>query len=202
MTRITLASASPRRRELIAHLGVSCTIMPSAFDEESVADSATPEEYVLAAAIGKAHDVARHCDGIVIGIDTDVVDPEGMILGKPSTPEAARAMLQSLAGRTHRVLSGVVVAESAGGNVNRQSTAVVETKVTMAPLDRQAIDAYIATGEPFDKAGGYGMQGGAMPFVTRIDGDPSNVIGIPLWTLAQMLREFDIPLWTREETNR
>jgi len=192
---IYLASASPRRRELIAHLGVSCTIVPSAFDETSVGNTPTPEGYVLAAAIGKALDVAAKHDGIVIGVDTDVVDPNGMVLGKPSDPDAARAMLESLAGRTHRVLSGVALVESACGAIKRQTTAVVETKVTMAPLDRDAIDAYVATGEPFDKAGGYGMQGAAMAFVTRIDGDPSNVIGLPLWTLAGMLREFQIPLW-------
>jgi len=199
MPPLFLASASPRRRELIAHLGVSCTIVPSAFDETSVENAPTPEAYVLAAAIGKAFDVAQKREGIVIGVDTDVVDPSGNVLGKPSDPDTARSMLKSLAGRTHRVLSGVALVESAHGTIQRQSTAVVETRVTMAPLDDDAIDAYVATGEPFDKAGGYGMQGAAMAFVTRIDGDPSNVIGLPLWTLAEMLREFQIPLWGTQE---
>lgn len=201
MQPVIIASASPRRRELIAHLGVPYDIVPSTFDEASVANLETPEDYVRSAALGKALDVARHRDGIVVGIDTDVVDPDGVVLGKPASRDHAVAMLESLAGKTHRVVSGVAVLETIDGKVVREATRTVETKVTMAPLEPEAIAAYVATGEPFDKAGGYGMQGGAMAFVTKIDGDPSNVIGLPLWTLAEMLRDFGVPLWNTPGTS-
>ena len=107
-------------------------------------------------------------------------------------------MLRSLSGRTHTVFSGVTLLESDGQRaISRRDDRLVETRVTLGDLSDAAIRAYVASGEPFDKAGGYGMQGRAMPFVTRIEGDPSNVIGLPLWTVAEMLAGFGLPLWSQ-----
>jgi septum formation protein len=105
-------------------------------------------------------------------------------------------MLRSLSGKTHTVFSGVaLLTVPTPGTVTEQALCVVETRVTMAELPDEAIAAYVATGEPLDKAGGYGIQGGAMPFVTRIEGDPSNVIGLPLWSVAELLSQAKVPLW-------
>ena len=194
--RLLLASASPRRRELLGLLGVRFTVVASRFDENSLAHLTDPEAYVPAAAEGKAREVAGRRAGIVLGVDTDVVAPDGRILGKPRDDEDAVAMLRSLAGRTHRVYSGVALLESDGRTVTRRDVRLVETRVTFGDLSDDAVRAYVATGEPRDKAGAYGIQGGALAFVTRIDGDLSNVIGLPLWTLAEMLKAFGVPLWT------
>ncbi len=196
--RLLLASASPRRRELLARLGVRFTVVASRFDEASLASIADPEEYVRRAAAGKAHEVARRRSGIVLSVDTDVVAPDGAILGKPSNADDARRLLRKLSGQTHTVYSGVVLLE-VGGNggerILRSETRVIATHVTFADLPDAAIDAYVATGEPLDKAGAYAIQGGAMPFVTRVDGDLSSVIGLPLWTVGEMLTNFGVPLW-------
>jgi septum formation protein len=168
----------------------------SRFEEESLAFLTEGREYVQQAALCKAQEVAQRHSGWILGVDTDVVAPDGTILGKPATPSEATAMLGSLSGNTHTVFSGVaLLTVPEPGQIAAQALTVVETKVTMASLPDEAIAAYIATGEPFDKAGGYGIQGGAMPFVTRIDGDPSNVIGLPLWSVAELLSFAKIPLW-------
>lgn len=196
--RLLLASASPRRRELLARLGVRFTVVTSRFDENSLVHVLDPEDYVRQAASGKAHEVARRRAGIILGVDTDVVDPDGAILGKPADAKEARDLLRRLSGKTHVVYSGVTLLETGDGGdarILRSETRVVATRVTFADLPDAAIDAYVATGEPFDKAGGYAIQGGAMPFVTRMDGDLSNVIGLPLWTVAEMLTAFGVPLW-------
>jgi len=192
-----LASASPRRRELLAHLGVAFDVVVGDVDESSIDQSAGAEAYVRAAARAKALDVALRRDGVFLGVDTDVVDPEGNILGKPGSPAEATAMLRRLSGRTHHVFSGVALVETRGGVPVREAVRLERTAVTFAPLPDAAIAAYVATPEPYDKAGGYGMQGRAMAFVARIDGDPSNVIGLPLWTVAEMLAEFGFQLWDR-----
>jgi septum formation protein len=168
----------------------------SRFDEASLAFLTEGQEYVQQAALGKAREVAQRFSGWILGVDTDVVAPDGTILGKPASTDEAVAMLQSLSGRTHTVYSGVaLLTVPTPGEISAQALTVVETKVTMGDLPDEAIRAYVATGEPFDKAGGYGIQGGAMPFVTRIEGDPSNVIGLPLWSVAEMLSLINIPLW-------
>jgi septum formation protein len=153
---------------------------------------------VRRAAAGKAQDVARRRAGIILGVDTDVVAPDGAILGKPADANEARRLLRLLSGQTHHVYSGVVlleVGENSDERILRSETRVITTRVTFADLPDAAIDAYVATGEPLDKAGAYAIQGGAMPFVTRVDGDLSNVIGLPLWTVAEMLSAFGVPLW-------
>jgi len=194
--RLLLASVSPRRRELLARLGVRFTVVASRFDEASLAHVADPEEYVRRAAAGKAEEVAKRRAGLILGVDTDVVAPDGTVLGKPADAADAGRMLRSLSGKTHTVYSAVALLESDGrGGVARRAERLVATRVTFAELSDTAIDAYVATGEPRDKAGAYAVQGRAMPFVTRLDGDPSNVIGLPLATVAAMLEGFGVALW-------
>lgn len=194
--RLLLASASPRRRELLALLGVRFTVIVSRFDEDSLKHLTDPVEYVRAAALGKAEEVASRRAGITLGCDTDVVSPDGAILGKPTDADDARQLLRSLSGKTHSVYSGVALLESLEpGVVTRRNVRVVETRVTFDRLSDAAIDAYVATGDPMDKAGAYGIQSGALGFVTRLDGDLSNVIGLPLPTLRGMLEEFGVPLY-------
>jgi septum formation protein len=193
--RLLLASASPRRRELLSLLRVPFTVVVSRFDEERLAHITDEREYVRQAAESKAREVATRRVGWILGVDTDVVAPDGTILGKPASADQAKQMLRSLSGKTHRVLSGVALLDARGGSILREETQIVETAVTFGDLPDAAIEAYVATGEPMDKAGAYAIQGGAMPFVTRIDGDPSNVIGLPLWTVAEMLASFGIEVW-------
>jgi septum formation protein len=196
-----LASASPRRRELLALLGVRYTVAVSRFAEETLAHLTDPVEYVSRAAESKAAEVARRRHGcFVLGVDTDVVAPDGTILGKPRDAADAHRLLRSLSGRTHHVYSGVALLQSGEeGEILRRIVRVEETRVTFGALSDDAIAAYVATGEPMDKAGGYGIQGGAMAFVTRVEGDLSNVIGLPLWTVSEMLASFDITLWKPQE---
>jgi septum formation protein len=201
MPRLLLASASPRRRELLALLGVRYTVVVSRFDEATLSHLTDPVEYVRSAAENKAQEVARRRPGcIVIGVDTDVVAPNGTILGKPQDAADAHRILRSLSGQTHRVYSGIALLQANdAGEVVRRSVRVEETRVTFGDLPDAAIVAYVATGEPMDKAGAYGIQGGAMAFVTRVEGDLSNVIGLPLWTVGEMLTAFGVPLWKSGE---
>lgn len=176
--------------------------MVSQFDEDSLSYLTDGREYVQQAALSKATEVAQRQAGWILGVDTDVVAPDGTILGKPADADQATAMLRSLSGRTHTVYSGVaLLTVPEPGTIAAQALRVVETRVTMAALPDEAIAAYVATGEPLDKAGGYGIQGGAMPFVTHIDGDPSNVIGLPLWSVAELLSLAEIPLWRNTGAN-
>ena len=183
---LVLASGSPRRRELLARLGIPCIVRPVDLDE-SVLPGETPHDYVHRLAREKA--TARVEPGeLVLAADTTVVAPEeagGSILGKPASPEDARAMLRRLGGREHRVLSGLALAR-AGGEV---WAAVASTRVTVAPLTDREIDWYVATGEPADKAGAYGIQGLGGLFVTGIAGDYSNVVGLPVPTLYRLFAE-------------
>ncbi len=191
-----LASASPRRRELLGLLGVRFTVVTSRFDEATLSHLRDPIEYVRRAAESKADEVAARRAGLILGVDTDVVAPDGAILGKPKDADDARRLLRLLSGQTHSVYSGVALLASDGvGTVTRREVRVMETRVTFGDLPDAAIDAYIATGEPFDKAGAYGIQGGAMAFVTRVDGDLSNVVGLPLWAVGEMLEAAGYPLW-------
>lgn len=178
------------------------TVLVSQFDESTLSHLTDGRAYVQQAALCKAREVATRQAGWILGVDTDVVAPDGTILGKPADTDEATRMLQQLSGQTHTVYSGVallVVPEP--GTIAQTFSCVVETKVTMATLPAEAIAAYVATGEPLDKAGGYGIQGGAMPFVTRIEGDPSNVIGLPLWSVAELLSLAKIPLWRNPGAN-
>ena len=183
--KIILASKSPRRQELLRAMGIEkFEIRPSSCETETE-KGIPPEEMVSIIACGKAEDVAKTCDDgdIVIAADTLVylgAEP----LGKPQNAEHAAAMLRALSGREHTVYTGVAVFRG-----EKKFTAAVGTKVFFRALTDAEIDAYVKTGEPMDKAGAYGIQGRGGLFVERIDGDYSNVVGLPVCKLGQMLME-------------
>lgn len=181
-----LASASPRRAQLLTQMGLTFTVDPSDCDE-SFAQGLPPEEMVAALSRRKADSVAgRHPRDTVIAADT-VVAFHDRVLGKPRDREEAVAMLLSLSGKTHHVYTGVTVTD--GEKVN---TFVSSTAVTFAPLTKEDAEAYAATGEPDDKAGAYGIQGKGAMLVERINGDYFTVVGLPICRLASVLRDFEI----------
>ncbi len=194
---LILASASPRRAWLLGRLGVSFSIVPSEV-EEVRKPGEPPKEFALRIAREKALSVAsRVGSGLVIGCDTIVV-VDGEALGKPSDEAEARRMLGRLSGRAHRVISGVAVAEQPGG---RMEDEVVSTKVWFKTLTAGEIEEYVATGEPMDKAGAYGIQELGMLLVSRIEGDHNSVVGLPVFTLAGMLEKFGVK-WFGRPVNR
>ena len=183
--RIILASGSPRRAELLPRLIDTFDVIPSQAIEPT---DGLPEERVVSGARVKAHDVAAHERGVIIGADTLVAIGD-RALGKPATRRHAREMLHALSGREHRVLTGLCVLSSWSGE---EQTDVVETIVRFRLLSEAEIDAYLATGEADDKAGAYGIQGRAAPFIEGIRGDFYNVMGLPLCRLGLMLREMGV----------
>lgn len=187
---LILASGSPRRRELLDKFGISYEILPAQGEESAPADL-SPGERVKVLAAQKAAEVAdrvRDPAAVILAADT-LVELDGIVLGKPGTPEKAREMLRALSGRSHRVWSGVYICE--GDRTVCESEC---TTVHFRALSDAEIDAYTATGEPLDKAGAYGYQGLASLFVERIEGDFFNVMGLPVCRMGQMLREFGISL--------
>lgn len=183
-----LASASPRRRELLAGLGFLFTVAPAAIDErprpgEAIAD------YVARLAAEKALAVAP-ASQVILAADT-IVAVDGELLGKPRHDADACRMLRRLSGRRHEVLTGVGVL--APGSA-RPTVEVVGTDVVFAPLDDLTIDAYVATGEPRDKAGAYAIQGLAAAFIEGIEGNYTNVVGLPLPTAVRLLDAAGVPL--------
>lgn len=182
MARLILASASPRRAELLRAASIEFDVQPADVDE-SVRAHETPEAYVRRVAQAKARAIAKRAtDIVVLAADTTVV-VDGHILAKPIDDADARRMLRMLAGKSHEVLTGVCVA-----NRGIEEVGVESTLVTFAPLTDAEIDCYIASGEPSDKAGAYAIQGLASRFVTCIDGSYSNVVGLPVALVYQMLR--------------
>jgi len=182
--RILLASASPRRRELFAHLGYPFATCAVEVDEAPLPREEAPAT-VLRLARAKA-EAARldDPDGIVIGADT-VVEVDGTILGKPADPADAARMLARLAGREHRVWTGVAVL----GPGTREAVEAAVTRVWFRPMGPDEIAAYVATGEPLDKAGAYGIQERGAVFVERIEGDYFTVVGLPLCRLGLLLKD-------------
>ena len=186
---IILASASPRRRELLERMGLEFRICTAEHDE-TMDLSASAESEACRVSRLKAEAVQALCrsDALIIAADTIVVC-EGRILGKPADEEEAYEMLRLLSGREHRVITGLCVLQ--GERVRCVSEV---TKLRFRELSDEQIRAYIATGEPMDKAGAYGIQGKASVFVPGIEGDYYNVMGLPVCTLAQILEEFGIVL--------
>ena len=186
--KIVLASASPRRRELLGLLGLDFVIEDSGVPEET--DPAeSPAESAVRLARQKAERVAsRFADALVLGADTVVVAGRE-ILGKPVDPEDARRMLQLLRNRWHFVITGVALIDSGNG---RQEARFVETGVQMADYSDADIEKYIRTGEPFDKAGSYAVQGLGGRLVARVEGCYTNVVGLPVCEVAEMLHEFGV----------
>ena len=185
---LILASASPRRRELLARFGVPFEIDPADGPEIPPAGADAAHTVTALSAAKAARTALRHPDGLVIGADT-VVELDGAILGKPRDEDDAFRMLQALSGHEHRVYTGVTLIRGAARLSETEMTRVFFRKMTDAE-----IRAYIATGEPMDKAGAYGYQGVAGLFVERIDGDYFNVVGLPLCRLGRMLETMGVSL--------
>jgi len=180
--RIILASASPRRRELLKHLGLAFEVIPSEVEEE-VKDGEEPLDHVLRLARLKAQEIARDQDGaVIIGADTIVV-LGGEILGKPHNEEEAFKMLSQLSGRVHRVFTGFCVLSSDGSEYSE----AVESKVRFKHLTPEEIRGYIKTGEPMDKAGAYAVQERGSYMIKEIQGSYTNVVGLPLCELVEVL---------------
>ncbi len=185
MENILLASASPRRAQLLRQIGMVFDVVASGVEEENVTEE-DPVRLAEYLAMSKAKTVAAELDrGIVIAADT-VVCVEGELLGKPVDEEDAWRMLRLLSGRCHQVMTGVAVIRQPG----LQTLCHVETtKVCMRPITEEEMRWYIHSGEAWDKAGGYGIQGKAAVFVERIEGCYFNVVGLPLAALWQMLKQ-------------
>jgi septum formation protein len=184
--RIVLASASPRRRELLDLIGIRHTVEPADIDE-SILGSELPEEHVRRLATEKARTIAsRHPDALIIAADTIVV-LDNRIMGKPRSEDDAANMLASLESATHTVLTGMACAFS-----GRVESSVDRVSVTFGSLSSQQIREYIATGEPMDKAGSYGIQGYGATIVRRIEGDYFAVMGLSLATLADLMQRLGI----------
>ncbi|MBZ0277737.1 MAG: Maf family protein [Anaerolineae bacterium] len=205
MTTFILASSSPRRRELLASLGITFTIIKPDVDETQF-DSEAPLDYVRRLSQAKADAVAESLKApvavlaadtvVILGADTLGVNDQGAVLGKPADAADARQMLQALRGRVHQVctaLTLIAVRPDAPEKSFRQ-TRVTCTDVTMRDYTDAEIDAYIATGDPFDKAGSYAIQHPVFMPVARISGSYTNVVGLPLETLREMLAEIDWPV--------
>lgn len=190
---IYLASQSPRRQELLAQLGVRYETIDAAVHEQ-LQTGESPEQYVSRVAREKAGagllKLGGQAQAIVLGADTDVVI-DGDVLGKPEDAGQAAALLRRLSGRTHQVHTAVWLV-SAG----RECSAAVSTDVRFAALSDSEIADYIATGEPFGKAGAYAIQGRAAAFIAGINGSYSGVMGLPLHETSVLLRNFGVPLWS------
>jgi septum formation protein len=185
---IILASASPRRRELLALVGLKFIVDAGEYEEDMNTDLSPPE---LAKFLSrkKAEDVAgRHKNAIIIAADTFIVF-QGALMGKPRDEEEARAMLKKLSGKTHSVITGYTIIDTES---RKRLSRVIETRVSFKRLTMQEIDAYVRSKEPLDKAGAYAIQGLGSVIVRKIEGDYFNVIGLPLSSLADSLKRFGV----------
>jgi len=195
--RIILASTSPRRRELLGVFDFPFDIIASDYDETQLnCDLMAPADAVMELARCKAMAVAEKTDvaALVIGADTTVV-LDGRYYQKPEDPADARRMLSELSGRTHQVYTGICVVEVDGGAVSRVETDYAATDVVFDRIPEDVIAAYVASGEPLDKAGAYGIQGRALAFIPGIKGDYFNVVGLPLNRLVALLSKFGVSVW-------
>ncbi|MDO9176282.1 MAG: Maf family protein [Actinomycetota bacterium] len=188
---IVLGSGSPRRRELLTQLGLEFHVVAPDIDE-SVRAGEAPVSYVHRLAVEKAHAVraATAGDTLVIAADT-TVDLGGEILGKPESLGEARDMLSRLSARTHRVHTGIALCRD-----DRTLSEVSTSLVTFAPLSPEIVEWYLTTGEPFDKAGGYAIQGAGAVLVQRVRGSVSGIIGLPVHAVARLAAELGVDLLT------
>lgn len=192
--RFILASKSPRRMELLTQMGIQFLVVPA--DGEEIISTADPVQAVCNLSYQKAFEVGtkrKEEDVIVIGADT-VVAVNGLILGKPKDEEDAFYMLSMLQGNEHSVYTGVTL-WSYSASESMTHTFYEETKVKMYPMTESEIRAYIATGEPMDKAGAYGIQGKCAVFIQKINGDYNNVVGLPIASLYQNLMKIGIDIY-------
>lgn len=190
MKNIILASASPRRRELLTQIGLEFEVIVSEADESISAD--TPEDLVMqlsaikAGAVYEEHKISAD-NTLIIGADT-VVAMNGQVLGKPKDKEQAKEMLKALSDNKHEVLTGVTIISINSGNIVKE-TFYEKTIVYTYPMTDSEIDEYIESGEPMDKAGSYGIQGIGAKFIKKIDGDYNNVVGLPISRIYQKIKE-------------
>lgn len=187
MTKIILASQSPRRSELLARMGLKFETQAADIDE-TMNPALDPAEEVARVSRAKAAVILADADTLVIAADTIVVCG-GTVLGKPHSPEEAEKMLMLLSGRQHQVMTGFTLRMGA-----REQTHVEISTISFRALLPEEIRAYVASGEPMDKAGAYGIQGMASLFVSRLEGDYYNVMGLPLCALAMCLRSFGVKI--------
>ena len=195
MTKIILASASDRRKDILSQVGISYEVMPSSIDED-VTHADTPAALVEALSAAKAEDIAERLtkNFVIIGADTVVVK-DNSILGKPSDEAEAAKMLQMLQGNRHEVYTGVTLISVSPEGKGLIDTFHVRTIVDMIPMTAAQIDAYIKTGEPMDKAGAYGIQGRGAAYIQDIAGDYYNVVGLPISTVLARLANMGIDLY-------
>lgn len=188
MTRIILASQSPRRRELLTQMGLEFEAVPSQFNEH-LDDARTPDEVAIELAIGKAQAVAaQYPDAIVIGSDT-IVTLNGRQLEKPRDADEAHATLKSLAGHSNQVTTGVAIVHQAVGLL---LSGADTTDVQFRPYDEAAVTRYVASGDPLDKAGSFSIQSGGAPLISHIVGEYDTVIGLPTKLLSHLLHQAGI----------
>jgi len=180
--KLVLASRSPRRAELLTAAGIEFTVRAADVDETPL-DGEAPRDYVLRVAEEKARAVEASGDEVVLAADTTVV-LGNEIMGKPADAADAAQMLRALAGKRHEVITAICLRRG-----DRVETDIASTSVWFAPLSDAEIEAYVASGEPMDKAGAYGIQGLASKFIDRIDGPYSNVVGLPVALTYRRLRE-------------
>ncbi len=186
--RIVLASQSPRRRELLGWLGVEYEVIPSGYDE-SMVDCEDPEELVAELALQKALAVSHNeTEGLVIGSDL-VVFFEGKVIGKPKSREEAKKVLMSLSGNKHRILTGVAVVNVDTGD---RLVEVAESEVEFKDLDEETVEKYLDADRWSDKAGGYAIQDPEFSFVAGVNGSFTNVVGLPLVVLVDMLERMGV----------
>jgi septum formation protein len=188
MKKIILASGSPRRKELLEKIGLKFEVESSNY-EEDIYPGLQPHDVAQKISLKKAGIVAsKHKNVVIIAADTFIVF-DGQILGKPSTANESRKMLQKLNGKSHSVITGFSVIDTAK---NKTLSRSVETIVFLKKLTQSEIDTYVKSKEPLDKAGGYAIQGLGAVIVDRIEGDYLNVVGLPLSALTEALKEFGI----------
>jgi septum formation protein len=196
MYQIVLASKSPRRIELLKEIGLKFITFTPDFEEQTrakrVSEPKQPsKELALFNAIGKAQSAAKHFkNSIIIGVDT-VGESHGHILGKPKDREDAKRLIRLISGTTHKVVSAVCLVNTVSG---KTISATSETLVTMDKMEEKEIEAYVESGEGDDKAAAYAIQGKGALFIKRIEGDYFNVVGLPIYTLKKLLKEFEIDI--------
>ena len=188
MKQIILASASPRRKALLEQIGLKFTV-DTQVQEDAELTEQEPHQLTKEISLKKAESVAgRYPEAIIIAADTIGV-VGGRIIGKPHSESEARAMLASLSGKSHTVITGFTVLDTLTGKAVSRS---VETTVYMRRITKTEIDAYVQTGEPLDKAGSYAIQGLGAVLVEKIEGDYFNVMGLPISALAEVLKDFGV----------
>ena len=195
MKQLILASQSPRRRQLLEQMGLTFEVKTACIDETMDPAKPLAEEIArLSRRKAEAVQAGLSPDAVIVAADT-MVCIDGQRLGKPHSTEEAAAMLRQLSGRSHTVLSGVCVLCA-----DRVETFTQQTDITFRPLSETEIAAYVATGEPMDKAGAYGIQGMGGLFVSSLNGDYYNVMGLPICPLAEVLRRFGVAVLGQDNT--